>query len=96
MVRATCGTTSPTFAPDGIELTLVDLSAGMVGEAVGRTTATGRFAAVDGRVADARALLFADETFDLVVSTYALYYVPEPDRAVAELALWCAAPGSWR
>ncbi len=73
-------------APDGIELTLVDLSAGMVGEAVGRTTATGRFAAVDGRVADARALPFADETFDLVVSTYALYHVPEPDRAVAELA----------
>jgi SAM-dependent methyltransferase len=73
-------------SPSGIELTLVDLSAGMVAEAVERATGTGRFASVEGRVVDARWLPFHGESFDVVVSTYALYHVPEPQRAVTELA----------
>ena len=74
------------IAPEGLRLTLSDLSTGMVDEACARAVATGRFAAVEGRVADARELPFADGTFDVVVSTYALYHVPEPATAVAELA----------
>lgn len=73
-------------APSGIELSLVDLSAGMVAEAVERATRTGCFARVDGRVGDARALPFEDASFDVAVSTYALYHVPEPQLAVAQLA----------
>lgn len=72
--------------PDGVRLTLTDLSPGMVDEAVERARATGRFAAVDGRACDARELPFGDAGFDVVVSTYALYHVPGPGDAVAELA----------
>ena len=73
-------------APDGIDLVLSDLSTGMVDEAVDRALATGRYASVEGRVADAQSLPFDDGSFDTVVSTYALYHVSEPHRAVAELA----------
>ena len=74
------------LAPDGIRLTVSDLSPGMVDEAVERARATGRYASVEGRVCDARVLPFADESFDVVTSTYALYHVPTPEQAVAELA----------
>lgn len=74
------------IAPDGIHLVLSDLSTGMVDEAVDRARATGRFASVEGAVRDARRLGFDDRSFDVAVSTYALYHVPEPTIAVAELA----------
>lgn len=73
-------------APDGLELVLTDLSEGMVDEAVERATSTGRFASVEGRSCDARRLPFGDRSFDVVVSTYALYHVPEPQLAVSEIA----------
>lgn len=73
-------------APAGLAVTLTDLSHGMVDEAVPRAQATACFASVDGRACDARALPFDDGVFDVVVSTYALYHVPEPASAVAELA----------
>lgn len=72
--------------PDGVRLTLSDLSPGMVDEAVVRATATGRFAQVTGQVADARSLPFAEASFDLAVSTYALYHVLGPADAVREMA----------
>lgn len=71
--------------PQGIHLTTTDLSAGMVAEAVPRARATGAYRNVDGRVCDACALPFADATFDVVTSTYALYHVPEPERPLAEM-----------
>ncbi len=73
-------------APDGLRLTLTDLSSGMVDEAVVRARATEGFASVDGRTCDARTLPFDDGTFDVVISTYALYHVPETSEAVDELA----------
>lgn len=73
-------------APDGMHLVVSDLSSGMVDEAVERARATHRFASVEGHVCDARHLPFDDATFDVVVSTYALYHVPQPATAVAELA----------
>ncbi len=71
--------------PGDIRLTTTDHSAGMVREAVARARSTGAYASVDGRVCDARYLPFEDNTFDVVVSTYALYHVPQPTDAVAEL-----------
>lgn len=72
--------------PETIDLVVSDLSPGMVDEAVGRATSTGCFTSVEGRVVDAQSLPFDDASFDLVVSTYALYHVPEPARAVTEIA----------
>ncbi|MEO1057502.1 MAG: methyltransferase domain-containing protein [Actinomycetota bacterium] len=78
--------TASAVMPEAIDLIVSDLSPGMVDEAVERATSTGRFASVEGRVVDAQSLPFDDASFDLVVSTYALYHVPEPARAVAEIA----------
>jgi SAM-dependent methyltransferase len=72
--------------PAGVDLTLSDLSPGMVDEATTRVAATGRLAAVRGRVADVMALPFDDDSFDRVVADHMLYHAPDPVRAVAELA----------
>ena len=52
----------------------------------------------DGRArflsADARELPFADGAFDAVVSALVLNFVPEPERAVAEMARVTAAAGA--
>jgi SAM-dependent methyltransferase len=72
--------------PPGLRLTLTDLSPGMVAEAEQRVGGLGRYAAVTGRPADAQALPFADDSFDVVVANHMLYHVPEPAQAVAELA----------
>lgn len=79
--------------PAGITLSLADISPGMVEEAVRRATDTGQFSDVAGHQCDARHLPFPDGSFDVVVSTYALYHVPEPDTAVAELARVVASDG---
>jgi SAM-dependent methyltransferase len=67
-----------------LELTLTDLSVGMVGEAVERVRAS--FGAVDGAVVNAQSLPFAEESFDVVVANHMLYHVPDPTQAVEELA----------
>lgn len=72
--------------PNGLELTLCDLSPGMVAEAVARAAATGRFARVEGREADAQALPFDAAAFDRVVANHMLYHLPDPASGVAELA----------
>jgi ubiquinone/menaquinone biosynthesis C-methylase UbiE len=81
-------------APGRFWLTLVDLSQGMVDEAVRRALATGAFRDVAGYACDARELPFNDDSFDVVVSTYALYHVPEPDVAVAQIARVVTAHGT--
>jgi SAM-dependent methyltransferase len=72
--------------PAGVRLTLADLSAGMVDEAVRRAIGSGRFAAVRGVVLDAQALPFPPAGFDRVVANHMLYHLPVPARGVAELA----------
>jgi SAM-dependent methyltransferase len=70
--------------PD-LDVTLTDLSDGMVAEAraqVGRSR-SGRAVAL---TADAQALPFDPGEFDVVVANHMLYHVPDPGLAVAELA----------
>jgi SAM-dependent methyltransferase len=70
--------------PDEIDLTLVDVSPGMVSEAMGRA-GTLRNWTVRGETADAQVLPFADASFDTVVAMHMLYHVPEQERAIAEM-----------
>jgi len=71
--------------PHGLSLTLTDFSEGMVREAVPRVAGLGRYRAVEGRVADAAALPFADQSFDAVLACHMLYHVPDPGRAIDEM-----------
>lgn len=70
-------------APRTTALTLVDLSRGMVDEALERARDNG-FASVLGREADAQKLPFADDSFDVVVANHMLYHVPDPGLALDE------------
>ncbi|NOX29800.1 MAG: class I SAM-dependent methyltransferase [Actinobacteria bacterium] len=66
-------------------LTLTDLSPGMVQEAVSRARRNG-FEHVTGRECDVQHLPYDDDSFDVVIANHMLYHVPDPDRAVVELA----------
>jgi SAM-dependent methyltransferase len=70
--------------PEGLALTLVDASAGMVAEAL-QACKPLRLSSVEGRTADAASLPFADSSFDKVVAMHMLYHVPEPAAAIAEM-----------
>lgn len=92
-----CGTGSGRFwdntiAPRSTELTLTDLSPGMVEAAVQRATTSG-FSSVEGRECDVQLLPFPDNSFDIVVANHMLYHVPDPDLAVRELGRVLAADG---
>lgn len=72
--------------PTGLSLTLTDLSAGMVGEALERVRGLDRYARVAGCEADAAALPFDDGRFDAVLACHMLYHVPDAGRALDEMA----------
>ena len=71
--------------PRSLQLTLTDLSPGMVDEASERARSNG-FEAVTGQACDIQALPFDDARFDIVVANHMLYHVPDPDLGVAEIA----------
>jgi len=48
---------------------------------------------IEFREADAEALPFGDETFDVVVSTFGVMFTPDQDRAAAELVRVCKHGG---
>lgn len=75
---------SAEVVPHDIALTLADQSAGMVEEAVGRCRDAG-FAKVEGRQADAMALPFADQSFDVVVAMHMFYHLGDQAGAMAEM-----------
>ena len=77
---------APPELPSDLELTLTDLSPGMVNEALARVGESGRFRTVQARAADAQELPFEDASFDVAVANHMLYHVPDPGRAIAELA----------
>jgi len=73
--------------PPDLDLTLADLSPGMVDEAVRNVIAAGgSWRSVAGKVADVCALPFADASFDMVTALHMLYHAPDKDQAVREIA----------
>jgi len=70
--------------PQELNLTLSDLSPGMVQEAVERCRPL-PFAAVTGRQSDTTALPFESGSFDAVIAMHMLYHVPDPSKGVAEM-----------
>lgn len=72
--------------PEAVELTLCDLSPGMVAAATARATTRAELAVVEGREADLQALPFDDAHFDRVIANHMLYHLPDPPLGVAELA----------
>ena len=70
--------------PDDAVVTLTDLSSGMLREALTRVSP--HFDELHGAAVDAGRLPFVDASFDVVLANHMLYHVPEPVRAVRELA----------
>jgi ubiquinone/menaquinone biosynthesis C-methylase UbiE len=70
--------------PKNIDLTLSDLSAGMVREAEERCR-TLPFGSVRGQEADADALPFEDDCFDAIIAMHMLYHLPDPAKGIAEM-----------
>lgn len=70
--------------PEELEMTLADLSPGMVEEAVERCRSL-PFKSVAGRQAEAADLPFDDGTFDAVIAMHMLYHVADPAAAIAEI-----------
>lgn len=75
-----------------VPLVGIDLSPAMVELARARAREIGR--AADLRVGDAEALDFPDGSFDAVVCTFSLCGIPDPHRAVGEMARVLAPGGS--
>lgn len=77
--------------PVGVTLFGVDVSEGMLARAKARAEALGLDVYLN--VADAAALPFPDDAFDVVVSTLTLCSLVAPDAALAEVARVCAPEG---
>jgi ubiquinone/menaquinone biosynthesis C-methylase UbiE len=78
------GAASAAGLPERLELTLADASPGMVKEAVVRCAPLRHWQVV-GREADATALPFADQSFDVVLAMHMLYHVADAAEAIAEM-----------
>ncbi len=69
--------------PADWNITLSDLSAGMLDSAWRNLVVTGR--PFQFKEIDAQAIPFADETFDAVIANHMLYHVPDRPKAIAEI-----------
>lgn len=69
--------------PTGWNLTLSDLSSGMLDAAWRNLVVTGR--AFQFKEIDAQSIPFEDETFDAVIANHMLYHVPDRPKAIAEI-----------
>ena len=69
--------------PEGWDVTLTDLSPGMVEEARANLQGTDR--SFTFHQADAMSIPYPDESFDGVLAMYMLYHVPDRSRALAEM-----------
>jgi SAM-dependent methyltransferase len=69
-----------------LRLTLTDLSEGMVRAAASAIDPLPNIELAEAQVCNAQELPFAAGSFDVAVANHMLYHVPEPGRAVAELA----------
>ncbi|NWG08335.1 MAG: methyltransferase domain-containing protein [Chloroflexi bacterium] len=69
--------------PAGWDITLSDLSSGMLDAAWRNLVVTGRN--YKFREIDAQNIPFEDETFDAVIANHMLYHVPDRAKAIAEI-----------
>jgi len=69
--------------PAGWNITLSDLSAGMVDAAWRNLVVTGR--AFKFEQIDAQSIPYSDETFDIVIANHMLYHVPDLPKALNEI-----------
>jgi SAM-dependent methyltransferase len=69
--------------PTGWDITLSDLSSGMVDAAWRNLVVTGR--AFQFKEIDAQEIPFEDETFDAVMANFMLYHVPDRPKALKEI-----------
>ena len=69
--------------PAGWDITLSDLSSGMVDAAWRNLVVTGR--AFQFKEIDAQEIPFPDETFDAVIANFMLYHVPDRPKALREI-----------
>ena len=69
--------------PTGWNITLSDLSSGMLDSAWRNLVVTGR--AFQFKEIDAQSIPFEDETFDAVIANHMLYHVPDRSNAIAEI-----------
>ncbi len=69
--------------PAGWQITLSDLSPGMLEEA--KKVTSGLPSKFDFKQIDAQAIPFPDHSFDLVIANHMLYHVPDLARAIAEI-----------
>ncbi len=69
--------------PAGWNITLSDLSSGMVDAAWRNLIVSGR--AFQFKEIDAQSIPFEDETFDAVIANHMLFHVPDRPKAIAEI-----------
>ena len=69
--------------PAGWDITLSDLSSGMVDSAWRNLVVTGRN--YKFKEIDAQSIPFENETFDAVIANFMLYHVPDRPKAIAEI-----------
>lgn len=69
--------------PANWDITLSDLSAGMIDAAWRNLVVTGRN--FEFREIDAQEIPFEDETFDAVIANHMLYHVPDKPKAIGEI-----------
>lgn len=91
-VAAGNGNASLAAARRGCQVTASDYVEALLEGASRRAAAEGL--AIETRVADAENLPFADASFDAVLSTFGVMFVPDPERAAAELVRVCRPGGA--
>src|SRR5215208_7315562 len=69
--------------PAGWNITLSDLSSGMLDAAWRNLVVTGR--AFQFKEIDAQSIPFEDETFDAVIANHMLYHIPDRPKAINEI-----------
>ena len=90
-VAAGNGNASLAAARRGALVTATDYVGTLLDRAQERATAEGL--RIECREADAEALPFEDESFDVVLSTFGVMFAPDQDRSAAELLRVCRAGG---
>jgi SAM-dependent methyltransferase len=86
-------TASANVLPEGLALTLVDSSAGMIDEAMQHCRKM-PLASIECRIGDALALPFGDDCFDKVLAMHMLYHVSDPAVGIREM-FRVLKPGGW-